>query len=65
MNVRVEMVCVHADGTEQRREILVIERPEPLAQLPQFAPGFKNFEGYSSRGPSRNATGTFCLQRGF
>ena len=28
MNVRVEMVCVHADGTEQRREVLVIERSE-------------------------------------
>ena len=28
MNVRVEMVCVHADGTEQHRKVLVIERPE-------------------------------------
>ena len=26
MNVRVEIVCLGADGSEQRRDVLVIER---------------------------------------
>jgi hypothetical protein len=26
MNVNVEVVCISADGTEQRREVLEIER---------------------------------------
>ena len=28
MNVRVEMVCVSADGREQRQDVLAIERQE-------------------------------------
>jgi hypothetical protein len=28
MKVRIEMVCVSADGSEQRKQMQVIERPE-------------------------------------
>ena len=28
MNVHLEVVCISADGTEQRREVLEIERAE-------------------------------------
>lgn len=28
MNIRVEVFCVNADGTEQHREVLAIERLE-------------------------------------
>ena len=28
MNVRVELVCIDADGTEERRDVMKIERAE-------------------------------------
>ena len=28
MSIRVEVVCIHSDGSEQRREVLTVERPE-------------------------------------
>jgi hypothetical protein len=33
MNVRVEVVCINADGDEQRRQVLTIERQELAMEM--------------------------------